>query len=183
MNKIVVWSGLISLLFMGFPEEALAKKKYRYIKRQHGVILNLDSSLLNFSGGIIPGEASFHGSYHYNYKGRIEVGPYLKVKMNLPTAVHFLRVGLDTEYNFIKNRGKRKMIPATGFRIGFKRADLQSSLETGFYGSLKYFVAKRTSIIGTLEWMATVIPLPTSLIRLEHGFNLNIGFAYYFDFY
>ena len=182
MKKIVILSGLISLLFMSFPEDALAKKKYRYIKRQHGVILNLDSTpLLNFAG-FSSGEASFHGAYTYNYKGRIEFGSYLKTRLNLPASIHTLRVGLLTEYNFIKNRGKRKMIPSAGLKLGFKREGLGPSLETGLYGSLKYFVAKRTSIIGSLEYMASVFPLP-SLQTLEHGLNLNVGFAYYFDFY
>ena len=180
MKNLIMLSGLLSLLLISFPENALAKKKYRYIKREHGLQTSFQAEipgLINFTNMDI----NFNGIYRYNYAGRIEIGNYLGLGFG-GGSLYKLQAGLIMEYNFIKNRGKRKIIPSAGFKVGYLRS-IGNNLEAGLHGSLKYFVAKRTALVGTLEASSSLSLATFSFSSLEYQMNLLGGFAYYFDFY
>lgn len=177
MKKFFLFSGLLALVFMSFPEDASAKKRrYRYIKRQHGLHANFD--LIAKPTSLEDTFISFSGAYHYNHKGLMEFGPYLSVNYQLELD---LSGGLLFEYNFIKNTGKRKMIPSIGLRTGFRSLG-QPTIEAGLYGSLKYFVARRTAFVGKLEYAGT-LPVNFDIGSFDQSVRAVGGFTYYFDFY
>ena len=156
-----------------------AAKKYRYIKREHGV---------KFQGNIpitlapINVPANFQGAYAYNWKGFVEVGPYFKLKFKAPpfTPSNW-SAGLMGEYNFIKNRGRRKFIPSLGLQLGVMGSEnLQAT--GGVHGSLKWFVATRTAFITTIQY-DLVTPFAGFFSSLRHQVDLSMGFSYYFDFH
>ena len=181
MKKPLISLSLIALIFAVPFQNAFAKKKYRYIKREHGLKLNW-----NFPGQIWQqggvGGFTFTGDisagYTYNWKGFLEVGPYLTLGFPFD-----LSAGLLVEWNIIKNRGRRKFIPAVGLKLG---GDSVTTYErAGHYGlplSLKYFVAKRTPLIVTLEPYIHA-PNFTGFNPLTVNYNFTGGFAYYFDVY
>ena len=179
MKKSLLFLSLISIFFFALPEASLAKKKYRYIKREHGVRFqgNLPISVLPNRA-----EISLAGSYTYNWKGRIEVGPYFNFESTIIPKVFVsdYSIGALIEYNIVKNRGKTKFIPSVGLKLGI--ADGGTKLATGVYTSMKFFVATRTSFITTIEYM-TAVPYSFNFASLTHNVNIAGGFSYYFDFY
>ena len=184
MKKLFLLSGLLSLFVLTFSGNAYAKKK-RYIKRMHGAKIHWN---------IVPFEKSSTGNsgmfdvdlaYSYNWKGMIEAGPYFGIKgVHLPSfSLDYLGVGAFVEYNFIKNKGKKKMVPSVGLRIGTKKAQTWQ-LALAPYVSFKYFVAKRTPIIATLGYEGSnAFSSLTNFGVMTHSSFFMGGFAYYFDFY
>ncbi len=181
MKKSFLFLSLIATFFFALPEASLAKKKYRYIKREHGV--RFDFKLPAEVYPTRQAELSTGGSYTYNWKGRIEVGPYFNLGLNILPSFNISDYsgGLLAEYNFIKNRGKVKFIPALGMSLGAKGGG-STELTLGVHTSMKFFVAKRTPFIVKLEYLAAV-PTSFNFSSLSHNVNLMAGFGYYFDFY
>ena len=183
MKKSLLLLNLISMILIAFPQVSFAKKKYRYIKREHGVRVSLDWP----KSEIVPemklmDKLNFQFTYTYNWKGFVEVGPYLTVAKD-DSASWMVDAGLLVEWNIIKNRGKRTLVPAIGLKIGSDNAT--ASGRFGHYGipcSLKYFVAKRTPLIITVE---PYIEAPgfTGFDPFTVKLNTTVGFEYYFDFY
>ena len=179
MKKSLLFLSLISMILIAAPQVSFAKKKYRYIKREHGVRVDINIPM-NIPDGKFLENWNIPLAYTYNWKGFLEVGPYLHVKTN-DSASWMLDLGLLVEWNIIKNRGKRKLIPAVGLKLG---VDSITDNMTGHYGlplSLKYFVAKRTPFTFTLEpyWVGDPW-VPTEFVP---SLNVTAGFAYYFDIY
>ena len=180
MKKYILSLPLLALLVATWHVPALAQKKYRYIKREHGVKFqgNLPFKL-NANG--FQWDADFQGAYTYNWKGFVEVGPYFGVSANSATVglLTDWKVGLLVEYNIIKNRGKRKLIPAIGIQGGVINDGLAFQYSGGAHATLKWFVAKRTAFITNLQYdMVTPLPFVPA-----HHINLSMGFSYFFDFY
>ena len=180
MKKLFLFFNLFFILFVLGAGESFASKKYRYIKREHGV---------RFQGNIPmsfgPGfrlNANLSGAYAYNWKGMLEVGPYFDL------GVESLRVsnwagGLLLEYNFIKNKGKRKFIPALGLTVGATDpGGLGLHFDLGAHVSLKSFVAKRTAFISAVAYRLHT-PFSGIFTHMNHNANIRMGFSYYFDFY
>ncbi len=182
MKKFCLFLGLISISLMALPEISLAKKKYRYIKREHGARFQMDIPATIHPGS--EADLSFKGVYTYNWKGRIEVGPYVSLNSSILPAFHVgdYSGGVLAEYNIVKNRGKIKFIPSVGMKIGAISQYSETKLGMGLHASIKYFVAKRTPFITTLEYM-TSVPFNFNFSGLSHHINISTGFAYYFDFY
>ena len=64
MKKLFLFLNLSLILFLGGIGEAFANKKYRYIKREHGVRFQA-----NIPMSVVPGftlEANLAGAYAYN---------------------------------------------------------------------------------------------------------------------
>ena len=184
MKKLLLLSGLFSFFVLGFSGNAYAKKK-RYIKRMHGAKINLNIIPFERSSGTNSGGFDVDLAYSYNWKGMIEVGPYFGIKgTHLPNfTLEDLDLGVFVEYNFIKNKGKKKMVPAAGLKIGTKK-DAAWKLALAPYVSLKYFVAKRTPIITTLGYEgSSAFSSISNFSTWTHSSFLMVGFAYYFDFY
>ena len=177
MKKYILSLPLLVLLVATWHVPALAQKKYRYIKREHGVKFQGNVPLQIKATGF-HWSADFQGAYAYNWKGFVEVGPYFGVGAASATGLTGWNVGLLIEYNIIKNRGKRKLIPAIGIQGGVMN-DGVLQYEGGAHATLKWFVAKRTAFITNLQY-DLVTPLP---VALSHKVNLSMGFSYYFDFY
>ena len=162
-------------------------KKYRYIKREHGV---------KFEGNIpttippIDVSADFKGAYAYNWKGFVEVGPYFKLSLDAAPLFNLSNwsVGLMGEYNFIKNRGRRKFIPSLGLQLGVMSPGvLQDAVGLhavgGVHASFKWFVATRTAFITTAQY-SLVTPFAGLFSSFGHQIDLlSMGFSYYFDFH
>ena len=206
MKKLFLFLNLFFILFVLGAGESFANKKYRYIKREHGIRFqgNIPMSLINqgFSAGI-----NLTGAYAYNWKGMVEVGPYFDLGAGMhsgnPFQLRSWSAGLLAEYNFIKNRGKRKFIPSLGLTVGTTNQGLnliskdhknntniltaESSqglnLTLGVHISLKHFVAKRTAFITTLGYSLHTPFNNFFKIMNHHGTIGSIGFSYYFDFY
>lgn len=182
MKKYLLYINLLALIGAVWTLPALAEKKYRYIKREHGV---------RFQGNIpITVRPSFNltanlkGAYAYNWKGFVEAGPYFQLELDAAPSPRLSKwaVGLMGEYNFIKNRGKRKLIPSLGLQLGLQGlGGLQGT--GGVHGSLKWFVAKRTAFITDLQYDLMTPFTQFSFASMEHQVNVSMGFSYYFDFY
>ena len=147
MKKYFLFLNLFLILFAGLPHTALAKKKYRYIKREHGVRFQADLPMETKQGFTM--SAELQGAYTYNWNGMIEVGPYFDFSSGFfPSSLKRYGAGLLVEYNIITNRGKRKWIPAVGIDLGVDGSKgLDGALGThgalGAHGALKMFVATR----------------------------------------
>jgi len=179
MKKALLFLSLISIVFVALPEISLAKKKYRYIKREHGVKFgfNLPMTLIPFSGVL-----DLQGAYTYNWKGRLEFGLYGGLGAGFPGfAVSNYSGGILGEYNIVKNRGKVKFIPAIGLTFGVLGVS-GLKLATGLHTSLKFFVAKRTPFTLMIGYQAAV-PTSFNFQEVSHHINVMGGFSYYFDFY
>jgi len=179
MKKYFLYINLLAIIGAVWTLPALAEKKYRYIKREHGVRFqgNIPVTVSPFNIAV-----NLKGAYTYNWEGFVEVGPYFQLEMDANPRPQFSKwaVGLMGEYNFIKNRGKRKLIPSLGLHLGLQGLGLQGS--GGVHGSLKWFVAKRTAFITDLQY-DLITPLTMPFSSMEHQVNVSMGFSYYFDFY
>lgn len=194
MKNLSLFFIAMAVCTFGFSDSAEAKKRSRYIKRMHGAKINWNIVPYVKEGGEgaatdAMGTGAIDLAYSYNWKGMIEVGPYLGVAWtHLPKFnLMGLPVGIFAEYNFIKNKGKKKMVPSAGLKIGasFSKAaeqDMAIKVDIAPYVSLKYFVAKRTPLIATVGYKYST---PTSAFFKKHihGSFFMGGFAYYFDFY
>lgn len=188
MKNLFLFSGVFFLSLL-FSSNADARKK-RYIKRMHGVKVNLN--VLPYEKG--PGSASAGNfnvglAYSYNWKGMMEVGPYFGIegKHVGGFALNSLDIGIHGEYNFIKNKGKKELVPVFGLKLGaHSRGSPTMSwyFAAGPYLSLKYFVAKRTPIIlsAGYSYNASFNAFGDTSKAIHSSF-LEAGFAYYFDFY
>ena len=203
MKKLFLFLNLFFILFIAGTGESLASKKYRYIKREHGVRFqgHIPMSVIRSAFAL---KAHFGGAYAYNWKGWAEIGPYFDLGAEMSGGFSLSRwsFGLLGEYNFIKNRGKRKLIPSLGLTVGAVddrtnptptagAVDDRTNptptaggphLALGVHVSLKSFVAKRTAFITTLGYS---LQTPTSGLfqSLTHHPSVKMAFSYYFDFY
>ena len=85
-------------------------------------------------------------AYSYNWKGMIETGPYLGLEgQHLGGFAVDMQLGAFVEYNFIKNKGKKKTVPSAGLKIGTKKMATEWKLALAPYVSLKYFGGKKNS--------------------------------------
>lgn len=185
MKKYFLFLNLFFMLFLGWSYTASAKKKYRYIKREHGVRFQWDNPM-NFDGAFAA-SLDIEGAYTYNWKGMLEFGPYFKLDSDLsPPQVMEYAGGLIFEYNIVKNRGgKRKFIPAIGLSAGVTQVKPSNllSFSGGAHAALKFFVGKRTPFIIMLGYKA-LTPMNAEFFKaLSHRPYTSMGFSYYFDFY
>ena len=176
--------------FLSFPAflipEAEAKRK-RYIKRMHGVKALVNVVPYKTSAGIAEGTFDLDLAYSYNWKGIIEFGPHFNIAGRHigGFALNGLGAGLQTEYNFIKNKGKKRVVPSLGLKLGANQAsDKTWYLSVAPYFSLKYFVAKRTPFIVSAGYDLNLnFQAIADMTQAIHSSFLEGGFAYYFDFY
>lgn len=181
MKKYFLFLSLLPVFLAGWAGPASAKK-YRYIKREHGVRFEAKTpTIIGGSGMEISTDLS--GAYSYNWKGMIEFGPYFQLDTGIvPFGLNSWGAGIMTEYNFIKNRGKRKLIPALGIKIGAAGGS-GLNLSGGLHGALKIFVGKRTPFTIALGY-SLLTPMNAPFTGgLSHKVDLSMGFSYYFDFY
>ncbi len=193
MKKYFLFSNLFLLLFFACPHTAFAKKKYRYIKREHGVRFNWNNPL-KLSGGFA-GQTDIKGAYTYNWMGMVEFGPYVSFNADItPFKVNMFSGGILVEYNIIKNRGKRKLIPAIGIKLGAQQGSSiigssagsvsEWNMTGGAHGALKAFVSKRSTFVISIGYQAST-PFASAFQQgsLYHNIDISMGFAHYFDFY
>ena len=193
MQKHFLFFNLFFIIFVAWPHTALAKKKYRYIKREHGVRFHWDNLMNIEDQKELMASVNIQGAYTYNWRGMLEAGPYFKIASqykNKEFKLNEFDGGLLAEYNIIKNRGKREFIPAVGLSLGINnRTDERGAtslfLSGGLHGALKIFVAKRTPFVVMLGCkILTPMGDPQGLFQ-KFSFNpyTSMGFSYYFDFY
>ena len=186
MQKHFLFFNLFFVLFLSWSPIASAKKKYRYIKREHGVRFQWDNpmSIAGTPGGLTA-ELNIQGAYTYNWRGMIEAGPYFKIDSSYDGNNGFtfneFDGGVLVEYNIIKNRGKREFIPAIGLSLG-ANSNQVFQLSGGIHGALKVFVAKRTSFVVMLG-CKILTPMDQPFQVLSYHPYTSMGFSYYFDFY
>ena len=176
MKKLFLFLNLFFILFVLGVGESFANKKYRYIKREHGVRFQ-GNIPMSFGQGFQL-NANLAGAYAYNWKGMLEVGPYFDLGI-ANMSIAGWSGGLLIEYNFIKNRGKRKLIPSFGLTVGANNLNL---FDLGAHVSLKTFVAKRTAFITTVGYNLHT-PFSAMFSSRFHNADISMGFSYYFDFY
>ena len=184
MKKTLLLLSLLSVSLAGLPRVSEAKKKYRYIKRAHGVRLLNGGFDMTIGGGSTSSAANFGGAYTFNWKGMVEVGPYFHLAPVIQPEFNLgeYQVGLLLEYNFIKNRGKKKAVPALGLKLGIKGAAAGGiNLAAGPHVAGKFFAAKRTALLVSLGYLA-VIPTDFDFQSMLHDVDFSFGFAHYFDF-
>lgn len=187
MKKTLLLLSLAAVCLAGLPEISEAKKKYRYIKRAHGIKLLHGGYDIMFGGqdGAGPaGQLNLSGAYAWNWKGLIETGPYFSLGVAVPPGFQISgwSAGLGVEYNFIKNRGKRKLIPAFGIKLGARSGGsggADGNVEPVL--TIKSFVSKRTAFLTSLSY-ALGIPGFTNFQGMYHNVSVKLGFAHYFDF-
>lgn len=185
MQKHFLFFSLFFIVFLSWSPATLAKKKYRYIKREHGVRFQWDNPINFDSQGQITSSVNIEGAYTYNWRGMLEAGPYIKIDLSImPFQLAEFDGGVLLEYNIIKNRGKRKLIPAVGVSVGVNKQDRVFSLSGGIHGALKFFVAKRTPFTIMLGYRMLTPMDGNQLFKfLSHRPYTSMGFSYYFDFY
>ena len=183
MKKYFLLFSIFSLFPIVWVCPAGAEKRYRYIKREHGVHFNMAVPVKNLSGGADV-EMDVKGAYTYNWKGMLEFGPYFAFDSQLSPAfiLDSWDGGLLVEYNFIKNRGKRKFIPAIGISFGVNGMQEVTSFSGGVHGALKIFVGKRTPFTVSLGYRM-LTPMESPFQHMDHNIHFSTGFSYYFDFY
>ena len=185
MKKYFLFFNLFFLLFVAWTWSASAAKKYRYIKREHGVRFE-GSVPMEYSSTGFKASTNLKGAYAYNWGGMFEFGPYVDLGLDFrPYALKYWGGGLMAEYNFVKNRGRKKYVPAIGLSFGAtQNQDLGVGLHLagGIHGALKIFVGTRTPFTVILGYRALT---PSSQFgkALTHSPYLSMGFSYYFDFY
>ena len=183
MKKYFLIFNLFLIVCATWSQTAFAKKRYRYIKREHG--LRLQGNIhTHFDSGFSL-STNINGAYTYNWKGMIEAGPYLQLQPNVERgtlSLNQLAGGLIFEYNFVKNQGKRMLIPALGMQFGAEKSpSAMLRFGGGVHGTLKVFVGTRTPFTVTLAYnLLTSLQQP---IQLSHNIDVSMGFSYYFDFY
>ncbi|MCY4321174.1 MAG: hypothetical protein OXC37_02035 [Bdellovibrionaceae bacterium] len=162
--------------------ESFANKKYRYIKREHGVRFQ-GNIPMSFNQGFAL-SANLGGAYAYNWKGYLEIGPYFNLNLEAGQTFELSSwsIGLLGEYNFIKNRGKRKFIPSLGLTVGADKSFDFPNLAMGVHSSLKIFVGKRTAFITSLGYSLHT-PFNEIFRVMQHHVDVMMAFSYYFDFY
>ena len=191
MKKILLFT-IPLILFASLPGMSVAKKKYRYIKREHGlkVLGGIPTATIPISTETSSTEAIIYldTSYQYNWKGLLEFGPYIFLSYDLlPSfSTNDYGVGVLGEYNIIKNRGKRKLIPSVGITLGIDKhkegSDNNIGGSAGVYGVLKWFVDKRTPFVVKLSYRL-VTPFNGFFTSFAHKPSFTFGFSHYFDFY
>ena len=183
MKKYFLFVALFSVAFLSLPNSAEARKRYRYIKREHGVKFEWRKPSFNFDSGFKM-NIDFEGAYTYNWKGMVEAGPYFGLKYSTAIRTMGYNGGLIVEYNIIKNRGKRKWVPAVGLKIGAEGNNTEGvKIAGGVHGAMKIFVGKRTPFTIALGYRLTVPPVQGMFQQMSHNLDLSMGFSYYFDFY
>ena len=188
MKSIFLYLNLFIMSFIaGLSVQSFAEKKYRYIKREHGAHFLGDISGPLGAQGATNISGSFSGSYSYNWKGFVEIGPYFGLGLGIvPFNFSNFQAGLKGEYNIIKNRGRRKFIPAVGLSAGVagdnSSGAMAMQLSVGVHGVLKAFVAKRTAFVTHLGYNLQT-PFQGMFSLMTHNLDIKMGFAYYFDFY
>ena len=192
MKKYFFFAGLLMSGLLIMPLAVNAGSKRRYIKRQHGVKLHWNMPSFQLMAGQSSSLAvtNLYAAYGYNWKGRVEVGPYVGLGAALqpsPGLQNYV-AGLFVEYNFIKNRGRWKTIPALRLSLGADGSnggtsggtlDLRYAVELS--PSVKFFVGKRTPLIVSAGYKALFVE-GFSVQGLQHHIVGSAGFAYYFDF-
>ncbi len=195
MKKLLILS--LILMSSSWSGIAYSAKKYRYIKREHGVRFQGNIPIEMGAGGFAV-RVELKGAYTYNWRGWLEFGPYFEMAPQIMPQFMLgsLNGGIMTEYNIIKNRGKRKIIPTVGVKIGMDKSGgapvgLESAgggqtlIAVGPYAALKLFVGKRTPFTVSLDYL---IRMPMNFMSLPgmgmtHHPRITMGFSYYFDFY
>lgn len=184
IKKSLLFMALASIVFAGFPQTSFAKKRYRYIKREHGLKFQG-----NFNINVPPNQRfalvinNLQTAYSYNWKGMIEVGPYFSIAnaelANFSSGSW--NAGLLVDYNIIKNRGKRKYVPSVGMKLGYGN---QANVNVSFAAAIKYFVATRTPIYLALDYnVKNLMGVISNPRGFEGSIDISTGIAYYFDFY
>ena len=191
MKKYFLFFAVFCMTAIILPNSALARKKYRYIKREHGVKFEWRKPSVNLSNGLSM-NIDLEGAYTYNWKGMLEAGPYFGLQYNSGSRYNnkytnnpaplIYNSGLILEYNIIKNRGRRKWIPALGLKFGVNNSESILSFETGAHGALKIFVGKRTPFTIAAGYRL-VTPFQGIFQQFSHNVDISMGFSYYFDFY
>ena len=130
MKKYLLYINLLAILGAVWTFPSLAEKKYRYIKREHGVKFqgNVPIAVSPFSLS-----ANFQGAYAYNWKGFVEVGPYFQVGLtaNQGFSLTGWAAGLMGEYNFIKKSREKKIDSFPWASTGYFRFNGSSSSNRG----------------------------------------------------
>lgn len=180
-------SGLLMSGLLIAPLATYAAGKRRYIKRQHGVKLHWDLPSYQLAPeGSSDAQTSLLAAYGYNWKGRVEVGPYVGLSANLKAPANSIQnysAGLFVEYNFIKNRGRWKTIPALQLALGVEKSEDSTypfKTAIGLYPSVKFFVGKRTPLTLLVGYKALLKGLTHQ--GMSHNIVASAGFSYYFDF-
>ena len=149
---------------------------------------------MNYSQQQFKATTDLKGAYTYNWRGMLEFGPYFDFAAEFnPFQTHNIAGGVLLEYNIIKNRGKRKFIPAIGISLGGQSGGAREGFDYsgtsdfkasgGVHGALKIFVDKRTPFTIMLGYKLLT---PTSSFFFKPCLMISFfatGFSYYFDFY
>ena len=184
MKKYSLLVGLLMSGLLVLPLSVSAKKSRRYIKRQHGAKFswNLPNFQVYPAGQNETAVTDLYAAYTYNWKGRVEVGPYVGFAANVaPFSLGKYSAGLAVEYNFVKNQGRWRYIPALGLAggiegIGGETGGLEYAV--GLIPAMKFFVGKRTPFTVAIGYKMLIAPGESP----SHNVVGSMGFSYYFDF-
>lgn len=185
MKKHSLLFGLLISGLLVLPWSVFAKKR-RYIKRQHGAKFswNLPNYQVHPAGGP-EAVTDLYAAYTYNWKGRVEFGPYVGFAAKVaPFGFDKYSAGLAVEYNFVKNQGRWRYIPALGLAggiegIGGETGGLKYAV--GFLPAMKFFVGKRTPFTVSIGYKM-LIDTAGGTTAINHNVVGSMGFSYYFDF-
>ena len=182
-NLFLFAASLFLSLALASPD-AEARKK-RYIKRMHGVKAVAFIVPYQRGPGGTSGDYDLELAYSYNWKGMIEFGLHGNIAGSHigGNGLEGWGAGLHAEYNFIKNKGKKRFVPALGLKFGADQISSAQYLSVAPYLSLKYFVAKRTPFIFSAGYDLNLPFTALNFQQATHSSFLEGGFAYYFDFY
>ena len=171
---------IIALAVFTLSVHAQTMQKRQYRKRHHKVQINASS--LTFSKKFDM-EGVINVGYSYNF-GLIEAGLIVGMQPDVSILeiasklddLNFL-IGLNLEANIIRNKRRNNLIPAVGLKT-YLLYDGDINIMVSPFASTKHFISSRTSI--NLEFAFPLQVFEFDLSDLYSGFQVSVGYAYYF---
>ena len=160
--------------------EGMRKKRYRYRRRALRVQVGADvtpwSEVSNKDD--IPFNVDLLAGYNFGY---FEIGANANLDK---TAKDWKKIeaeaGLWTEFNFIKNTRKQKVVPALGLKVNFRKPENGTNeLLLAPYFALKYFPASRTGLVLNADF--DILSRLSNLFKnTEMGIDVSLAYVHYF---
>ena len=160
-------------------DSGMRKKRYRYRGRTHRVQVGVDfwpwdqrnANTMHLNVDLL---------YGYN-GGYFEVGPNVSVAGDLNNSTDLtFGVGVWGEVNAIKNKRKKKFVPALGLKANYVKRG-ENKLLLSPYLSAKYFPASRTGLVLNVSYDIET-PFNNLFTNMQMGIGVTLNYVHYFHF-
>ena len=160
--------------------DGMRKKRYRYRRRalrvQVGAEVTPWSEVSNKE--YIPFNVDLLAGYNFGY---FEIGANAHLDKTTDDWKKIeAEAGLWSEFNFIKNTRKQKVVPALGLKVNFRKPkNGTNELLLAPYFALKYFPASRTGLVLNADF--DILSRLSNLFKsTEMGIDVSLAYVHYF---